>query len=109
MKPVLTLFFFSARVSGDEDLEQFMSTVLSLLREVESEMENVRSNQQRAEFYGNRLLCAFRHLSNILAHMQRLPSRGSTGSADITWKHQGHIYFDPATSSYARVLLPATN
>ena len=62
--------FFSVRVSADEDLTQFMSTVLSLLREVESEMDNVRSNQQRAEFYANRLLCALRHLSNILAHMQ---------------------------------------
>lgn len=61
-----------ARVSADEDLTQFISTVLSLLREVESEMDNVRSNQQRAEFYANRLLCALRHLSNILAHMQHI-------------------------------------
>ena len=35
-------------------------------------MDNVTSNQQRAEFYANRLLCALRHLSNILAHMQRI-------------------------------------
>ena len=33
-------------------------------------MENIRSNLQRAEFYANRLLCALRHLGNIITHMQ---------------------------------------
>lgn len=33
-------------------------------------MENIRSNLQRAEFYANRLLCALRHLGNIVMHMQ---------------------------------------
>ena len=37
---------------------QFVRTVMSVLRVVEKEIENIRSDQRRAEFYANRVLCA---------------------------------------------------
>ena len=42
---------------------------MSLLREVETEMDNIRFDQWRAEFYANRVLCALRHITDIVQHM----------------------------------------
>ena len=32
-------------------------------------MDNIRSDQRRAEFYANRVLCALRHITDIVQHM----------------------------------------
>ena len=34
-------------------------------------MDNIRSDQRRAEFYANRVLCALRHITDIVQHMHR--------------------------------------
>ena len=34
-------------------------------------MDNIRSDQRRAEFYANRVLCALRHITDIVQHMYR--------------------------------------
>ena len=60
------LFFFFPRSTADDNLAQFVRTVMSLLREVETEMDNIRSDQQRAEFYANRVLCALQHITDIV-------------------------------------------
>ena len=65
------MYFVLYRIIADDDLVQFVNTILSLLREVETEMDNIRCDQRRGEFYANRLLCALRHLTDILAHMHR--------------------------------------
>lgn len=59
------------RSTADDDLAQFVHTVMSLLREVETEMDNIHSDQQRAEFYANRVLCALWHITDIVQHMNR--------------------------------------
>ena len=48
-----------------------LSVLSCLLREVETEMDNIRSDQRRAEFYANRVLCALRHITDIVQHMHR--------------------------------------
>ena len=64
-------FFFFPRSTADDDLAQFVRTVMSLLREVETEMDNICSDQRSAEFYANRVLCALRHITDIVQHMYR--------------------------------------
>ncbi|KAM7425698.1 hypothetical protein ABFA07_022906 [Porites harrisoni] len=59
----LVLALIVSRSTADDDLAQFVRTVMSLLREVETEMDNIRSDQRRAEFYANRVLCALRHIT----------------------------------------------
>lgn len=82
VQPYLLLFhlFNFRRISADDDLAQFIHTVLSLLREVDSEMANINQDQQRGEFYANRLLCAVGHLTNIIVHMEHT---GSHTAAEI--------------------------
>lgn len=71
------------RISADDDLAQFIHTVLSLLREVDSEMENINQDQQRGEFYANRLLCAVGHLTNIIVHMEHTGSHTAAEMLEI--------------------------
>ena len=44
---------------------------MSVLRVVEKEIDNIRSDQRRAEFYANRVLCALRHITDIVSHMHQ--------------------------------------
>jgi len=71
---IFSLHVCNLRIYADYDLNQFISTVLSLLREVESEMDNSNQDQQRGEFYANRLLCAMGHLTHIIVHMEHTGS-----------------------------------
>lgn len=85
VQPYLLLFhsFNFRRISADDDLAQFIHTVLSLLREVDSEMENINQDQQRGEFYANRLLCAVGHLTNIIVHMEHTGSHTAAEMLEI--------------------------
>ena len=44
---------------------------MSVLRVVEKEIDNIRSDQRRAEFHANRVLCALRHITDIVSHMHQ--------------------------------------
>lgn len=58
-------------VSSVDELQQFIATVTTLLREVETEIPNIRQDHERCEFYANRLLCAMWHLACIVIYMQQ--------------------------------------
>ena len=44
---------------------------MSVLRVVEKEVDSIRSDQRRAEVYANRVLCALRHITDIVSHMHQ--------------------------------------
>ena len=52
-------------------MQEFVTTVATLLREVDTEIPNIRQDRQRCEFYANRVLCAMRHLACIVIYMQQ--------------------------------------
>ena len=62
-------FFF--RTFGDNDLVCFISTIRTMLREVETEVPNIMQDRERCKFYANRILCALRHMVLIIVHSQQ--------------------------------------
>ena len=69
---LFTVFTFSSSVSSnDEGLRAFVSSVTTLLQEVEQEMDNLRQNRDRCEFFANRILAAMRHVYNVWLYLQR--------------------------------------
>ena len=49
-------------MSHNHDLSNFIESASSLLREVEEEDLNIRQNQNRCEFYANRIQAALVHV-----------------------------------------------
>ena len=64
------VFILFNSVECDNEPAQFVTTVLSLLREVETEIPNIRQDRERCEFYANRVLSAMQHLACIIVYMQ---------------------------------------
>ena len=64
---MIQVYFHQCRVRLDEALCQFVERVMVLLREIDSEMENIRHSR----FLAKRLQSAMHHVQNILIHLQR--------------------------------------